>query len=66
MAMYIGITILFAIIVFLAVILIRAAVFKPMEEITEKSEIPKIDKDKVIRDLADMIRCKTISYNNDN
>ncbi|HHU90717.1 MAG TPA: M20/M25/M40 family metallo-hydrolase [Clostridiaceae bacterium] len=63
--MYIGITILFAIIVFLAVILIRAAVFKPMEEITEKSEIPKIDKDKVIRDLADMIRCKTISYIND-
>ena len=61
MALYVGITILFAIIVFLAVIFIRAAVFKPIEESAEKNEMPAIDKDKVVRDLADMIHCKTIS-----
>ena len=61
MALYIGITILVVIIAFLAVIFIRAAVFKPLEESAEKNEVPAIDKDKIVGDLADMIRCKTVS-----
>lgn len=65
MALYIGITILFVFIVFLAVVLIRAVAFKPLEGVSGKKEIPEIDKDKVVGDLADMIRCKTVSDIND-
>jgi carboxypeptidase PM20D1 len=56
---------LFVLIAFLAIILIRAAAFKPMKEINAKREMPDIDKDKAVRDLADMVRCKTISDIND-
>lgn len=65
MALYIGITILFIIIAFLVIVLIRTATFKPLEENTEKNEMPAIDKDKVVCDLTDMIRCKTVSDVND-
>ncbi|NLE24561.1 MAG: peptidase M20, partial [Clostridiaceae bacterium] len=65
MALYFGITILFVFIVFLAVVLIRAAAFKPLEEVSENTEIPEIDKEKVVGDFVDMIRCKTVSDIND-
>jgi len=65
MGLYVIIAMLIAVAAFLVVILIRAAVFKPLEENAEKSEIPEIDKDKVVGDLADMIRCRTVSDIND-
>ncbi len=51
------------VIVFLAIILIRTAMFRPKKDITERSysEIT-LDSDKIISDMSDMIKCKTVSY----
>ena len=49
---------------FLAVILIRGAMFKPC--VTAKAEPQSIivDKDKAVADLAEMLKCKTVSDKN--
>ena len=49
-------------ILFLAVILVRAAKFKPLPEAVVVAEEVTYNKEKVVADMADMIRCKTISY----
>ncbi len=48
--------------VFVAVILVRACMFKPREE--EKPEITSVvvNREKIIADMQEMIRCKTVSY----
>lgn len=46
---------------FLAVILIRAARFKPRKEAAVTAEPVKLDRNKIVADMADMIRCKTVS-----
>ena len=46
---------------FLAVILLRAACFKPLPEEPLQGEIPQFDAQKAIDDLQAMIRCKTVS-----
>ena len=50
-----------ALLIFIAVILIRTAMFKPVP--TEKSteDTIELDHDKIISDMQDMIRCKTVS-----
>ncbi len=61
MGFYIGIAVILIIMVFIAVILIRAMMFRP---ITAKGEAPEsisIDRDRIVNNMADMIRCKTIS-----
>lgn len=50
------------IIVFLAVILVRAAAFKPKETFQPSGTEVALDSDKIVQDMVEMIRCKTVSY----
>lgn len=49
---------------FLAVILIRALLFKPLPESETEAALPEFDRQKAIDDLQAMIRCKTVSDKN--
>lgn len=60
--MYFGLVLLLLIVIFLAVILIRAAAFRPAEEPRVQAEKLDLPEEKIIRDMADMIRCRTVSY----
>ena len=57
------ITVLALIVIFLAVILIRAALFRPR---INKHEGPfeeiSLENEKIVSDMAEMIRCKTVSH----
>ena len=58
----IGWIILVGIAVFLTVIYVRTLRFKPQTQ-TALPEAPvKLDEEKIVRDMQDMIRCKTVSY----
>ena len=48
---------------FLAVILIRAAMFKPKPQPPVSEEAVSFDKDAAIRNLQELVRCRTVSYN---
>ena len=48
---------------FLAVILIRAACFKPKAQPAVSEETVSFDKDATVRNLQELIRCRTVSYN---
>ena len=54
-----------AVIVFLAVILVRAAMFKPKPGPKPSGEQVTVDEEKTVQDMAEMIRCKTVSYNDE-
>ena len=56
-----GILVLF--LVFLAVILIRAAMYKPKEKRVPSQETYTFDEEKIVKDMQALIRCKTVSYN---
>lgn len=47
---------------FVAVVLIRAWRFTPCEEIKPRPEEIALDREKIVRDMQAMIRCKTVSY----
>ena len=47
----------------LAVILIRTALFRPKAQPETKAEAVSFNRDKAISALAELIKCKTISYN---
>lgn len=49
---------------FLAVIIIRALLFKPKAQPPVSQETVTFDKDAAVDALAQLVRCKTISYNN--
>ena len=51
-----------ALILLLAVILIRTFLFRPGKEIPAEGDVPAFDRDGVIDALARLIRCKTVSY----
>ncbi len=60
--MYIGISIGAIIVVFLAIILIRAICFRP-EKLSNVDKTPvSFDKDQAVKCLQSLIKCKTISY----
>ncbi len=61
----IGLCVLLVIALFLAVVLVRAAKFKPLPEPEILEQKVTIDRDKVVRDMVDMIRCKTVSNRDD-
>ncbi len=48
---------------FLAVILIRAALFKPKAQPPVSQEPVSFDADAAVRSLAELVKCKTVSYN---
>lgn len=54
--------ILALILIWLAVILIRAAMFRPYPEPACVKEQVTLQEEKIIKDMSDMIKCKTISY----
>lgn len=62
MGLIIGCTIGLLVLVFLGLILVRACQFKPREEIKPTPEELTLDREKIIRDMQAMIRCKTVSY----
>ncbi|OJF77565.1 MAG: peptidase M20 [Treponema sp. CETP13] len=62
----IGYCILAIIILWLVVILLRAVTFKPKTEKKVETIDVKINEEKVIQDMSDMIKCKTVSYRDDN
>lgn len=59
----VGWIILGIVVLLLAVILIRAALFRPKAAREVKEEPVDFDRDGAIRSLAALIRCKTVSYN---
>lgn len=58
----IGWIILAAIVVFLAVILVRAAMFKPKDNVKTEYEPVEFDRDAAVNALAELVRCRTVSY----
>ena len=57
----VGWIILAAVLALLAVLLVRAALFRPKEEEPVNSEAVPLDAQKVTEDLRDMLRCRTVS-----
>lgn len=58
----IGYVILGVVVVLLLVMVVRALMLKP-QPITEIADMPmELNEDKIVQDMVDMIRCKTISY----
>lgn len=58
----IGWIILAAIVVFLAVILVRAAMFTPKDTGKKEFEPVEFDRDAAVNSLAELIKCRTVSY----
>ena len=59
----IGYVILGLIAAFFAVILIRAAMFQPKPQKGIETDEVTFDKDRTVETLAELVRCKTVSYN---
>ena len=49
----------------LAVILVRAVMYKPKPELIPSEVQVTLDEAKIVADLQQMIRCRTVSYNDD-
>ena len=47
---------------FLTVIIIRAMRFRPAPIAPIEIDTPDLDREKIVADMADMVRCKTVSY----
>ena len=62
---YFWLGLLALVVAFLAVVLIRALRFKPRATQAVAAEEAAVDRQKAIDDLAEMIRCKTVSYYDD-
>ena len=50
------------ILVFAAAVLIRTVLFRPYPEPETVEEKVSLDEEKIVRDLSDLIRCRTVSY----
>ncbi len=57
--------ILLLVVVWLLVILVRSITFKPHQEPEIQAQAITLKEEKIIADMADMIRCKTVSYRED-
>lgn len=57
-----GFIILLIILVFIAVLLIRAALYRPFPEPEMMQGEIRVDEAKIVQDMSDLIKCKTISY----
>lgn len=54
-------SLLAVVVILLTVIIVRTILFKPAEMPPAKNEHIPLDEEKIIQDMADMIRCKTVS-----
>ena len=54
--------ILVILLVLAAVVLVRAAQFKPQETVRPQAASVEMNQEKIVEDMVDMIRCKTVSY----
>ena len=50
--------VLAVIVIFLAVLLIRAALFRPHPELIPSGEKVELDEKKIVNDMVEMIRCQ--------
>ncbi len=62
MGLYIGLAILFIVILFFAIVILRAAMFRPEKVTRVTQENYQLNHEKIVNDMAEMIRCRTISY----
>ena len=62
MGIYITAALLAALLIFLAVIIIRALRFLPPVSVPVTPQAVAVDREKVVADMADMVRCRTVSY----
>lgn len=62
MALYILSAVLFIIVVLVAVLIIRAAAFKPKDGVKVSDTEESFNREKAVDDLRRLIRCKTVSY----
>ena len=60
----VGYVILALVVLFLAVLVIRAATFKPKAQPEISQEAVEVELDTAVSNLQQLVRCKTISYNN--
>jgi len=60
--MMIWILLLAVLLVLAGVVLVRTLRFQPMEETCPEAEPVSLNKEKIVADMVDMIRCKTVSY----
>ena len=58
----IGWIILAAIVVFVGILLVRTAQFKPLPEPERSQEKVALNEEKIVADMQELIRCKTVSY----
>ena len=54
--------VLIALLIFLAVILIRAAMFRPVEDVRAVPDPIEFDEQRAIDHLRSLVMCKTVSY----
>ena len=50
-----------ALLIFVMVIIVRTLMFKPVELPPAKDDVIPLNEEKIIADMSDMIRCKTVS-----
>ena len=58
----IGMILAVALAAVIAVVIVRTRRFVPMPQAEVKTEIAYLDKTKIVADMQDMIRCKTVSH----
>ncbi len=57
--------ILLIVVAFFAVLVIRAVMFQPRKELVPAGDEVKLNEEKIVRDMQELIRCKTVSYNDE-
>ncbi len=57
--------ILALIVLWLAVVLVRAAMYKPKPELIPSEKKVELNEGRIVSDMQELIRCKTVSYNDD-
>lgn len=62
MEIYIGRTILFIMVAWIGIIIIRASLFRPRIRTTVITEKLSLNEKGIVQNMADMIRCKTVSH----
>lgn len=62
---YMGLLLAVAVLLFIGIILVRAVSFKPDAEPEIQASPVQLNQEKIVKDMQDMIRCKTISYSDE-